>query len=915
MSISFSTPPEDDSGKSHILEHMVLRKSGKYQSENLISRISEEALVNYAQAFTVYDKAVFPFSSSNDKEFINVMDVYLDSVFNPAFYNEPDLFSKEVWRYIYDTENDELKVNGVVLNEMLGYKTNPEQNLSILATSSLFPDNNLRYNFAGIPEEIIKLSNQDIIDFHTKHFHPSNCCIVIYGNGKIEKHLEFISNNYLSKYSYKKPIYLKEQLPRFDKPYFEKSSYNIDEFDDREKRSYYSVNFLIKKSDYITLTGFNILKILLNDLPGSPLKKIFREHFPDSDIKAEIDIYSIQGYINFSIFGLDEDQHSKVYNAIISIMSDVTKNGFDTELIKSAIHMYEFQLRENQHNFFPKGTIYTLKIVNQVFSNKSPFEVLQYEKALIAIKNSISSHYFENLIKQNLLEKPHASVVSSEPEYGLTQKENTTLKVYLEQIKNSFDKSKLIKLSADNTSFNVNSAEPIAKLYDITIDDIVYSNNWNSNKREVDNINFYISEHATNKIVYIDFSFDISDFSEEEIQRAVLLAEYVGNPESGVEVNEDIVNSLKKCTGSFECVVDAFQDIENKEVKIIFNVRTKFLLGDTDNALKAIYRVFKEYRIINPNKLLDPIHDIEMQLMRNFLSNTHFSAMIRAGSYISQYYNQRETVSNISLYKKMENFSREIYDGLNLGKYSDLTEKIFSKNRLTTIITTDYGTCDILIDKIVKILNKLSDDKKNRDNLFLKNEFKNEAFIIPSHVQNFAYSLPLGLKDIEGTGALLIFNKIIRTIMFDYSRREGGGYGAFSTINEFGDFFIISYRDPDFNRTLNKISELKKVYLQCGYNNDFLQLQKLNILGRLNQSLSSELFHRRNTMRVHGGYSSEHHSELIKSVKMADIAAVSRIMDKFDSHFEKGFICVFGDEKAFLGKANMFQSVERLIKR
>ncbi len=915
MSISFNTPPEDDSGKSHILEHLVLKKSKKYRTENLIAKVSEEALVNYAQAFTINDKTVFPFSTSNEKEFINVMDFYLDSVFNPAFYDEPELFRKEVWRYIYNVDEDELKLNGVVLNEMLGYFANPEQLLYILSANSLFPDTNLKYNFAGLPREIIKLSNQDIINYHKKHFHPSNSCIVIYGNGEISEHLKFIDENYLSKYEYLEPVKTILQNCRFTEPCIGRYKYNIDEYDERENKSFYNINFLLKNSDPIDIAGFKILKTILCDLPGSLVKKHFEEKYPECSISAELDYFSVQPFFCVSVSGLNEGMHSEIYNLLITILEEAVRNGINTELINSAVHMFEFKQRENHHNFFSKGTIYTLNITNRIFSGKSPMDILQYEGIIDTVKERMMSGFFEDLIKMHLLDNPHAGVTSTEPDYDVDQKQNTEMKVYLEQTKNSFDKSKLLQFSSEYLSESDKKAETLSKLYKIDIDDVKYEEEIVFSESCINSINIKVSEHFTNKIVYADFSFDISDFSTDEMQRAVVLTEILGKSFNDNDPNCNLIYKLKNSTGYFECLVEPYENVKNNTVKVFFNVKTKFLYAETSQAIKAIADVLSEFEISNTEMLKTSINKTEMQLNRIFLSNTYSTALTRAGSYINKFFHKRDIVANISLYRKLEQFSTEISDSKFVNIFKTVMKKILCRNRLTTIVTTDSGTGKIVAEDIAKTFSVFPVD----DITSVKNDefgrFHNEAFIVPSHVQDLSYCVALNLKDEETPGSIMLFNKIIRKLMFDYSRSEGGGYGAFSTINMNGDFFITSYRDPDFMRTIEKIEDLKKVFFSLGHNDDSLKSQKLNVLGKLNAPLSPDHFHNRNVRRVYGGYTYQYLTEITDSIKHADIDSISRIVEKFDSLSEKGMYCVFGDEKAFSGKTFMFQSIERLINR
>ncbi len=914
MSISFNTPAEDDSGKPHILEHLVLKKSKKYRTENLIVKVSEESLVNYAQAFTLPDRTVFPFSSSNDKEFINVMDFYLDCIFNPAFYNEPELFKKEVWRYIYNEKEDALEVNGVVLSEMLGYLTNPEQYLYIQAANSLFRDTNMKYNYAGYPTEIIKLTNQDIINYHAKYYHPSNCCIVIYGNGDISTHLSFIDENYLSKFSFREVEKKVLQEHVFNEPCIKQHKYNIDEYDDKEFRSFYAIDFLLKNDNPIDVAGMRVLKTILCDLPGSPVQKAFKEEYPECNISAELDYYSAQPFFSFSVSGMNENLHMEVYNLLVNVLRKSMAEGFEANIIDSAIHAYEFELRENQHSYFPKGSVYTMNITNRIFINKSPFDVFEYENVISYLKANKFSGLFQDLIKKHFLSIPHSCIVSAEPEFGVNVKLITEMKVYLEQIKNSFDREKLMQFLPEASKYSNRQNDSLSKIYEIKLSDIEYEKEVLFSKISDQDIRITTSEHITNKIVYVDFSFDITDFSDEEMQRAVILTELVGKSHCDNE-SSGMIYRLKNSTGHFECLVEPFEDINDNSVRMFFKVKTKFLFSEMSKALKVISQLLKNISIEDNEGWDNSLNTTEMQMNRVFLSHTHSASLIRAGAYINKYFNMRDMVANVALYRRCEQFSKEREKSIVLERANEVLRKILCRNRLSVVVTTDLGTAKTITDHILSAFldfpNTVLWGSGKQDCCIMHNE----AFIIPSHVQNFTYCVPLKLKDVESPGSIMLFNKIVRNLMLDYNRSEGGGYGVFSSINMSGDLLITSYRDPDYLKTIHYIQTILKVFESKNFDNKHLLSQKLNILGKMNQPLSPDHFHNRNVRRVHSGYNHEYITDLSDSIKKVEIDTIGRIMNKFDRVLGNAKYCVFGDEKAFAGKASMFQSVERLIRR
>ena len=92
FSIAFRTPPADDTGVAHILEHYVLCGSDKFPSKDPFIELAKGSLNTFLNAMTYPDKTVYPVASCNDRDFQNLMDVYLDGVLHPSIYREPKIF-------------------------------------------------------------------------------------------------------------------------------------------------------------------------------------------------------------------------------------------------------------------------------------------------------------------------------------------------------------------------------------------------------------------------------------------------------------------------------------------------------------------------------------------------------------------------------------------------------------------------------------------------------------------------------------------------------------------------------------------------------------------------------------------------------------------------------------------------------
>ena len=198
FSIGFRTPPADSTGLPHILEHSVLEGSEKFPVKDPFVELVKGSLNTFLNAMTYPDKTVYPVASCNDKDFQNLMDVYLDGVFHPSIYREPKIFKQEGWHYELEGDNEELKVNGVVYNEMKGAFSSPDDVLEREIMNSLYPHTTYGCESGGDPEAIPELTYEEFLNFHRKFYHPSNSYIYLYGNMDMAEKLTFIDEHYLS---------------------------------------------------------------------------------------------------------------------------------------------------------------------------------------------------------------------------------------------------------------------------------------------------------------------------------------------------------------------------------------------------------------------------------------------------------------------------------------------------------------------------------------------------------------------------------------------------------------------------------------------------------------------------------------------------------------------------------------------
>ena len=435
--IGFRTPPKDSTGVAHILEHSVLCGSEKFPVKDPFVELVKGSLNTFLNAMTYPDKTIYPVASCNDKDFQNLMHVYLDAVFYPNIYKKEAIFRQEGWHYELESPEGELKVNGVVYNEMKGAFSSPDDVLEREMMNSLYPHTTYGCESGGDPEVIPELTYEEFLDFHRKYYHPSNSYVYLYGNMDMAEKLEFIDREYLSKFDEQKIDSAITDEEAFLTPGRVVREYPISEEEDEEENTYLSLNWSVGNSlDKELYIAFQILDYALCSAPGAPLKQTL----VDKGIGK--DVYSI--YENgikqpfFSVVAKDTSvsREGEFLDTVKQVLTEIAEKGFEEKSLLAGINYYEFKYREADFGSYPKGLMYGLQALDSwLYDERKPFVHIEANETFAVLRSKIKAGYFEGLVQQYLLDNTHCSVVVLKPCKGLTEQMEETQKQKLKGLK------------------------------------------------------------------------------------------------------------------------------------------------------------------------------------------------------------------------------------------------------------------------------------------------------------------------------------------------------------------------------------------------------------------------------------------------------------------------------------------------
>ena len=448
FSIGFRTPPKDSTGVPHIIEHTVLCGSKHFPAKDPFVELVKGSLNTFLNAVTYPDKTLYPIASCNDKDFQNLMHVYMDAVFYPNIYEHEEIFKQEGWHYELESPEDDITYNGVVYNEMKGAFSSEESVLERFVMNSLFPDNTYGNESGGDPRDIPNLTYEEYLDFHRQYYHPVNSYIYLYGDMDVTERLEWMDANYLSNFP---AITIDSKIP-LQKPFAEhkvlEKKYAVAQDADCSEKHYYAYGAALDITlDVNTCKAFDVLSYVLAQQPGAPLKQALLDAGIGTDV--DVDFCDIMRQSTFSVYtknakpGL-RDKFAEVLRATLQQQVD---QGINRKDLEAAINGMEFKDKEADFGSYPKGLLYGMKLLRTwLYDDEMPYDALQYEGCYTFLREQIGTGYYEQLIQKYLLDNEHAVWVEMIPEPGLSIRLEQETAQKLQEYKDSLNEEQITQL-------------------------------------------------------------------------------------------------------------------------------------------------------------------------------------------------------------------------------------------------------------------------------------------------------------------------------------------------------------------------------------------------------------------------------------------------------------------------------------
>ena len=923
--IGFRTPPEDETGVPHIIEHTTLCGSKKFPVKDPFIELAKGSLNTFLNAMTYPDKTVYPVASCNDQDFKNLMDVYLDAVFNPNITKYEEIFKQEGWHYELTGKDDELKINGVVYNEMKGAYSSPDEVLSSQIYRSLFPDNTYSKDSGGNPEYIPKLTYEAYLDFYHKYYHPSNSYIYLYGDMDVVERLEWLDKEYLSLYDYKKVNSEINKQPAFDEIKNVEAQYSITMDDTQENKTYLSYNRVVGDTlDEMLYQAFDVLDYALVSSPGAPVKQALIDAGIGDDVYGSYDAGILQPVFSFVAKNANASQADEFESIIENTLKEVVKTGINKKALLAGINSSEFKFREADFGQFPKGLLFGLNCLDSwLFDDMKPFIHLECLGTFAKLRKAVDTDYFEKLIQEYLLDNTHGSSVTVKPKRGLGNEREEALAKELSDYKASLSDEEIKKLIEDTEHLKKYQEEPssdedLRKLPMLTRADMKKNAMPFSNiEDELLDVKVVRHDIESNGIDYISFLFDAGDFAQSELGYLGLFTNALGLVSTEKYSYTDLANATNIYTGGISTGTASHPDIKDRNNFVFkFEVKLKVLEKNLDKALELMEQMLLSSDFTDTKRLGELVAQIKARLQANLSSSGHLVAAMRSMSSFSRYALYQDELKGIAFYRSICRIEKELSESPKSvsDKLAAIAKKLFARNRMLISFTGNneaYCNAKPSLEKVIAGFDKMSAVGNQAEVHF--NTAK-EAFIDASQIQYVAKTGDFICEGYEYTGAL----RLLRIILsYDYLwinvRVKGGAYGCMNTFLRSGESYFVSYRDPNLSDTLDVYDRIPEYIKSFSPDERDMTKYIIGTFSALDTPMNPEAKGSRSLSAYLEGITYEQIQKERNEILNAQPEDIRRLADLVKAVLKKDSICVIGNENMIKESAGLFENVEKLI--
>ena len=923
--IGFRTPPKDSTGAAHIVEHTVLCGSDKYPLKDPFIELAKGSLNTFLNAMTYPDKTVYPVASCNDKDFQNLMDVYLDAVFHPNIYHEEKIFKQEGWHYEMEDAEDDLTINGVVYSEMKGAYSSPDDVLWREILNSLYPNTAYSVESGGDPDVIPQLTYEEFLAFHKRYYHPSNSYIYLYGNMDMAQKLRYIDEEYLSKYD---ALAVDSQLavePPFEKTRMIEKEYPIMESESEKDNAYLAYNISFgAQPDAEFNYALDTLAEVLCMMPGAPVKQALLDAGIGTDISCDYDMGVKQPYFSIIAKNANVEQRDAFIRTIEDTLEGLVRKGLDKQAIRADLNNSEFKYREADYGSRPKGLMYGLQMLDTwLYDDARPFANVELLDTYRKLKEAVDTSYYEDLISRYLLQNTHKSVVAVKPVKGLTGRRERKLAEELAEKKAAMSREEIEQIvrqthelaqyqETPDTKENLEKI-PLLSREDMKKEAAPYYNE----EIKTGGTTLLYHEIYTNGIGYLRFLFDLRQVPEELFPYVGLLKAVIGLVSTENYSYSELYNEINLQTGGIAPAAASYTDARDlSKYTITFDLKVKVLYENLPRAFELAKEILTRSDYTDTKRLYELVAEARSCKQAEMMSAGHRVAAERALSYFSKPAAALEQISGIPFYRTLESMEKE-FDARKEEISANLDRVIrciFRPENLMVDYTAEREGLKGMEELIGDFKSSLYTDALESAGYDPVPVRKNEGFMTSAQIQYVCRAGNFGQKGLAYNGAL----HVLRVMMgYDYLwtqvRVKGGAYGCMCDFAKTGDSYFVSYRDPNLTDTVDVFEKAADYIARFDADERTMTQYIIGAVSEMDIPMTPAM---KGTYSL-TGYMTHYSYEMAQKDRdellAADAAAIRSLSKHIRAFMDEDCLCVVGNEENIKTCREMFKETEYLF--
>ena len=936
--IGFRTTPSDDTGVAHIMEHSVLCGSEKYPLKDPFVELVKGSMNTFLNAMTYPDKTVYPVASTNDKDFKNLMSVYMDAVFHPNIYHKPQIMQQEGWNYSIHSKDEPIEYNGVVYNEMKGAFSSPESVLERETLHAMFPDTAYGFESGGDPKCIPDLTYEKFLDFHRTYYHPSNSFIYLYGDMDIAERLEWMDQEYLGKYD---AIEVDSEVA-FQKPFGKMVSvekdYAISEDESEECNTYLSYNIHCGSNlDPYKYYAMQMVQYALIDTQGAPIRKRLLDEGIGKDILSGFETGLKQEYLSVIAKNADAHQAERFLQIINEEFRKAADGGLNHKSLKASLNSLEFKYKEADFGGYPKGLVYGLNVLDSwLYDEDKPLMHIECSETFRFLRDNLESGYFEDMIREWLLESPNSALVILKPKKGLVQEQEKRTAEKLAEFKASLTDAQVQELIDSTLALAAyqeeeDTEEQIRTIPLLERGDICRTAPLPSNiEAKIGPTTVIRHDYTTNGIAYVSLFFDANKVPFEDLPYLSLFKSVISYVDTDSYTYAQLNDEINLVTGALSADTGIYtQRYDDNSYSLLTDLTFRTLNENIPDTMHLVREVLLGGHYDDSRRLYEIIAELKSKLQMVINTAGHIVASVRCASYYSEAAAVREMMNGLAFYKFVEHLESHFDEekDLLIQKLTSLTRQVFSLENLLVSYTGDeegYVLLDQELQKLQKDLQANDTGKcdcdlqiKDRRYRLFTGELvrKNEGFKTSSSVQYVARTgRYLDNPQGEYRGSVKVFLTIMR---FDYLwfriRVQGGAYGCMSAANPDGNCSFISYRDPNLRGT-NEVYDAIPEYLEQ-FDVDEREMTKyvIGTMSQVDTPLTASLKGARDMTIYLTNIRQEDAQRAREEIIDCTVQDIRDLAEPIRKALSMNELCVVGSESKIEEDKDLFLNVEKIF--